>query len=63
MTAPVDTIPHGTVSGCKHYRCPCHLCVKAGRDYQNHRARLRAYGTWQPLTSADRSRDRVVLLK
>lgn len=54
--------PHGTLSRHKHHGCKCPACTKAGRDYMNRRARLMAYGRWQPYVDADPVRAHIRML-
>jgi hypothetical protein len=57
MTACIA--PRSGLAGNKHYGCKCEVCAQAGRDYQNRRARLIAYGRWEPLVDAEPVRQHV----
>jgi lambda repressor-like predicted transcriptional regulator len=55
-------IPHGTVTGRKHWGCKCLACCDAYAAYQRNRYRKRAYGTWQPLVDASPAREHLEAL-
>lgn len=59
MTTATRPIPHGTVSGRKHYLCNCTPCAEAGRAYARSRHRQLGYGTWQPWVEAEPVRDHI----
>ncbi|MFY1588962.1 hypothetical protein ACN267_31230 [Micromonospora sp. WMMD734] len=65
MTAPTLTRPAGCtapttgLAGYKVHRCRCVGCTQASTDYQNRRARLLAYGQWQPMVDAEPIRQHV----
>jgi transcriptional regulator with XRE-family HTH domain len=39
--------------------CRCTDCKQANRDYENHRARMKLYGRWQPYVDAQQAREHV----
>ena len=50
---------HGTLGGNKIDGCKCDACRAADRRYMNRRARLMAYGQWQPYVDATPVREHV----
>ena len=42
--------------------CRCTRCRRAKRDRENHRARMKAYGRWQPFVPAGPAREWVLML-
>lgn len=54
--------PHGTLSRVKGYGCKCDACRKTSRDHANTRARLIAYGRWQPYVDAEPVRAHIRML-
>ncbi|MFE9886823.1 hypothetical protein [Streptomyces scopuliridis] len=63
MSTAVRQLPaHGTLSRRKTYRCDCEPCLARDRDYTNARARLIAYGRWQPFVDAEPTRQHVRML-
>lgn len=59
MTTPVRPIDHGTLTGYKIRACRCEHCTGAQTRYNARRARLIAYGQWQPFVDAAPVRDHV----
>ncbi|TFI30101.1 hypothetical protein [Streptomyces sp. 4R-3d] len=63
MTTAARTLPaHGTLHRRKTYKCDCEPCLAADRDYTNTRARLIAYGRWQPFVDAEPVRQHLRML-
>ncbi|MFJ2110553.1 hypothetical protein ACIOEX_01270 [Streptomyces sp. NPDC087850] len=63
MTTATRPLPeHGTLHRRKTYKCGCEPCLACDRDYTNTRARLIAYGRWQPLVDAEPTRQHIRML-
>jgi transcriptional regulator with XRE-family HTH domain len=50
---------HGTLAAYKIDLCKCDLCEEANRTYVARRARLKAYGQWEPYVDAEPVREHV----
>lgn len=61
MTTATD-IPHGTLTGAKTHRCTCDACRARAHTYDTTRARLIAYGRWQPYIDAEPVRQHLRML-
>ncbi|WP_381801034.1 hypothetical protein [Streptomyces niveus] len=63
MTTETRTMPeHGTLHRRKTYKCDCEPCLARDREYTNTRARLKAYGRWQPFVDAEPTRQHLRML-
>jgi hypothetical protein len=54
---------HGSLSRARAHRCKCPLCAARTNEYHRTRARLIAYGRWQPYTDAEPVRQHIHMLR
>lgn len=63
MTTATRALPeHGTLTRRKSHNCTCPACRACERNYMARRARLMAYGRWQPFVDAEPVRAHVRML-